>query len=179
MLDSLPVCIYPDIDDNLEELFANFNKLASYFVSKSERKIDIVRVNAMFMDIIFRYLSYCEDKVISSTSRSANLIVQHTHEYIRKNYSSDCSLQKLSEAVNVSPNHLQSVFTKSVGITPSKYVAITRVEKAKKLLMAGERSLLEIALETGFCSQSHFTKVFKEQIGKTPSVYQKELLERY
>ena len=54
-----------------------------------------------------------------------------------------------------------------------------RVEQAKKQIMAGEKTMLEIALECGFCSQSHFNKVFKEQTALTPVEYRKKLLERY
>ena len=54
-----------------------------------------------------------------------------------------------------------------------------RIEKAKKLLMLGEKSLIEIALETDFSSQSYFTKIFKEQTGITPAMYQKELSKPY
>ena len=178
-IEALPTCTYLEDDDSLGELVAAFNKLGTYFVSSSTDTADSVRVNALFFDILYRCLRACESTAVRSSSQSANWIVKETYEYIREHYSTDCSLKTLAEAVSVSPNHLQAVFTKCVGITPSRYVTLKRVEKAKKLLMSGEKTLLEIALETGFCSQSHFTKVFKEQTGKTPSLYQKELLEKY
>lgn len=179
VLNSMPTCTYLENDDRLEELIGAFNKLGACFVSSSDKEIDTVRINAMFFDILYRCLRVCEDRAVRSESQNINWIVRETYEYIRQHYSSDCSLHTLAKAVNVSPNHLQAVFTKNVGMSPSKYLTTIRVEKAKKLLMAGAKSLLEIALETGFCSQSHFTKVFKEQTGKTPSLYQKELLEKY
>lgn len=179
VLDSMPTCTYLENDERLEELIGIFNKLGACFVSSSDNAIDTVRINTLFFDILYRCLRVCEESGVRSDLQNINWIVRETYEYIRQHYSSDCSLNALAEAVNISPNHLQAVFTKNVGITPSKYVTAMRVEKSKKLLMSGEKSLLEIALETGFCSQSHFTKVFKEQTGKTPSLYQKELLEKY
>ena len=179
VLDSMPTCTYIENDDRLEALVDTFNKLGSCFINSSDDQIDTVRINALFTDILYRCLRACENSEERSGAQPVNWIVQKTYGYIKKNYSSDCSLNALAEAVNISPNHLQAVFTKNVGISPSKYLTVIRVEKAKKLLMSGEKSLLEIALETGFCSQSHFTKVFKEQTGKTPSLYQKELLEKY
>lgn len=179
VLDSMPTCVYIESDDEIDTLIAAFNKLASSFVSSNDTEIDTVRVNALFADILYRCMHVCEKRADKSSSQAVNLIVRQTYEYIREHYREDCSLHTLAKAVNVSPNHLQSVFAKNAGITPYKYLTMMRIEKAKKLLMAGERSLLEIALEIGFCSQSHFTKVFKEQTGKTPSAYQKELLEKY
>ncbi|MBP3397122.1 MAG: helix-turn-helix transcriptional regulator [Clostridia bacterium] len=54
-----------------------------------------------------------------------------------------------------------------------------RIEQARRLISAGDKSMLEIALELGFCSQSHFNKVFKKETGMTPAAYRRGMLERY
>lgn len=179
ILDSMPTCTYLENYDRLEELIGDFNKLSTCFVASKDTVTDTVYVNKLFCDILYRCLRACEENSVRTDSQNINWIVRETYEYIRQHYSSDCSLHTIANAVNVSPNHLQAVFTKNVGISPSKYLTTVRVEKAKKFLMTGEMSLLEIALHTGFCSQAHFTNVFKAQTGKTPSLYQKELLEKY
>jgi AraC family transcriptional regulator len=58
-------------------------------------------------------------------------------------------------------------------------VSERRINKAKKLIASGEKTMSQIALETGFCSQSHFNKVFKEKTGQTPIAYRRALLEQY
>ena len=44
-----------------------------------------------------------------------------------------------------------------------------RVDRAKTLLRESRLGLVDIAIELGFCSQSHFTQVFRCLVGMTPS----------
>jgi AraC-like DNA-binding protein len=64
-------------------------------------------------------------------------------------------------------------------MTPYAAVTAKRVEQAQRLIAAGDKSMLEIALELGFCSQSHFNKVFKKETGMTPALYRRSVLARY
>lgn len=49
----------------------------------------------------------------------------------------------------------------------------TRLEKAKELLSLDTQPLTEIAAETGFSDQAHFTKVFRKHLGTTPARWRK------
>lgn len=46
---------------------------------------------------------------------------------------------------------------------------------ASKILLAGDTPLVHIAIECGFCSQSHFTTAFKAAEGITPARYRRRL----
>lgn len=179
VLDSLEECIYIQNEDQIEEMTELFNRLGNIFIKQSYDSADTVRANALLLEIIYRFSRFSEHPAKLSAEAYANRIVRTACQYIHDNFASDCSLSTLSSVVNVSPNHLQSVFLKAVGITPADYTRNRRIEKAKRMIASGELSLLEIAIETGFCSQSHFTKVFAKEVGMTPSVYQKMLLEKY
>ena len=48
-----------------------------------------------------------------------------------------------------------------------------RVERAKRLLRGEQISVAEIALQTGFASQSHLATAFKRAVGVTPGEYQR------
>src|SRR5436190_1278980 len=66
-------------------------------------------------------------------------------------------------------------FRLTTGIPPWKYVQARRVSRAKKLLANRRVSLAEIALAVGFCSQSHFTNVFRQATGLTPREYRNSI----
>jgi AraC-like DNA-binding protein len=100
-------------------------------------------------------------------------------EYINEHFTERCSLRDIAEAVNVSPNYLHTAFKEAFGETPYAYVTRKRIEKAKRLIAAGRESMLTIALETGFCSQSHFNKVFKAHTGMTPKEYRNSIVDIY
>ncbi len=58
--------------------------------------------------------------------------------------------------------------------TPFEYLAKIRVEAAKRLIVEHpDKSLTEIGYEMGFGSSAYFSKVFREQMGVTPSAYRK------
>jgi AraC-like DNA-binding protein len=48
-----------------------------------------------------------------------------------------------------------------------------RVDQAKKMLEKGESNLTEIALETGFSSSAYFSRVFRQEVGMSPTDYLK------
>ncbi|WP_426123217.1 AraC family transcriptional regulator [Pararhizobium sp. PWRC1-1] len=58
-------------------------------------------------------------------------------------------------------------FRWSVGTSPHRYLVMRRLERARGMIGSG-RSLVEIALETGFSDQAHFTRHFKKAHGMTP-----------
>jgi AraC-like DNA-binding protein len=179
VLDSVEECIYIQNEDQIKELAMLFNQLGNIVIKQSYDNADTVNANALLLEIIYRFYRLSKPHTNLSVKTYSNRIVRSVYQYIHDNYASDCSLSTLAATVGITPNHLQSVFLKTVGITPATYTRIRRIEKAKQMIAAGESSLVEIAIETGFCSQSHFTKVFTKEVGMTPSVYQKMLLEKY
>lgn len=72
----------------------------------------------------------------------------------------------------ISKYHLLRSFTKQKGISPYSYLETIRISEAKQLLENGY-SPLEVALQTGFTDQSHFSNFFKKFIGLTPKQYMK------
>ena len=64
--------------------------------------------------------------------------------------------------------HFASLFRKATGLRPHDYVVRRRVEQAQVLLSESPTPIVDIALNVGFQSQSHFTTVFKRVLGITP-----------
>ncbi|MCV9965788.1 AraC family transcriptional regulator [Pararhizobium sp. BT-229] len=58
-------------------------------------------------------------------------------------------------------------FRSSLGTSPHRYLIMRRLERARAMIGSG-RSLVDIALETGFSDQAHFTRHFKKASGMTP-----------
>lgn len=80
------------------------------------------------------------------------------------------SLQQLCQLTNLSPYYLTRIFSSTVGIPPHAYLNQLRIVHAKRLL-AENWKIAEVAQETGFTDQSHFTKTFKTLVGVTPGQY--------
>jgi len=62
-------------------------------------------------------------------------------------------------------------FKRAFGVAPHQYVMASRVEKAKALLRGTRTSLVDVALQCGFNSQSHLASSFRRVVGVAPGVY--------
>jgi AraC family transcriptional regulator len=88
--------------------------------------------------------------------------------YIEDNLGQDLSLKQVAHLAGMSVSHCKTVFRNSVGQSIHQYVIQRRVERAKSLLREGERSISEIALETGFAHQSHLAYHMRRVLGVSP-----------
>lgn len=66
-------------------------------------------------------------------------------------------------------------FKKQTGLTPISYHLLHKINYAKQLI-AQDMPIVEVALESGFYDQSHFTHYFKKYIGIAPLTYKKGLM---
>lgn len=92
-------------------------------------------------------------------------------EYIHSHIAGDFSLKTLADLVGLSQFHFTRMFKKSTGLPPHRYLIKCRVQHAKQLLLRSTESLANIAMQSGFCDQSHFTAHFKRAYGITPKTF--------
>jgi AraC-like DNA-binding protein len=84
------------------------------------------------------------------------------------------SLTELAQSLDVNPAYVSRTFARYFDdLSFGEYIRKLRIEKALQLLETTAYTLTEIAYLTGFSDQSHFTRIFKQQIGQNPSEYRK------
>ncbi|MEO1621820.1 MAG: AraC family transcriptional regulator [Cyanobacteria bacterium J06632_3] len=96
-------------------------------------------------------------------------------DYIQTHLSDELSLAMLAELIGLSRFYFVHRFKRSMGMTPYQYVSRQRVERAKQLLKMKEMAIAEVALASGFSSQSHLTRMFRKYVGTTPGAYRRQL----
>lgn len=102
--------------------------------------------------------------------------VRIVKRYIAEHYQEEISLSTAAEKVNISPVYLSRLFKKEEGINFIDYLNQYRLEAAKRLLRDMRYNVLEVADLTGFKNTRYFSKIFKKNIGLTPSEYRKRQL---
>lgn len=92
-------------------------------------------------------------------------------DYIDSRLASDLSLFELAEVACLSPHYLARLFKVSMNMTIHHYVLSQRIERAKHLLTSTNLDVLSIAEAVGFTHLSHFSQVFRRQVGSSPSAF--------
>lgn len=88
-------------------------------------------------------------------------------------------LLPLAESFGVSPYRLSRAFSRSVGVSLTRYRNRVRVGRALDRLEAGERNLGLLAADLGFADQAHLTRTTREHLGETPRALLQESSRRH
>lgn len=125
---------------------------------------------SLLLEVYKKFLK--EKSNVSKTPMWAQELKEMIQDQIDTNLS--LSLKEVSESLQLHPAYLSREFSKYFdNLTFGEYIRKLRIEKAIQLLEMHKYSLSEIAYLTGFSDQSHFTRIFKKQMGMAPSIYKK------
>jgi AraC family transcriptional regulator len=95
-------------------------------------------------------------------------------EMLRANLSGDLGLPQLASACRLSTGHFSRAFKQTIGCAPHQWLLHQRVERAKQLILNTDDPLCQIALDTGFADQSHFTRVFARRVKASPAAWRRD-----
>lgn len=126
-------------------------------------------VEQLLIDVFNKYLQKGDAKKIPDWAAELKHLIQ---DQIDTNLA--LNLKEVSQNLSINPSYLSREFSKYFdNLSYGEYIRKLRIEKAIGLLTSSTYSLTEIAYLTGFSDQSHFTRIFRQQTGKTPSAYRK------
>ncbi|WP_310601655.1 response regulator transcription factor [Anaerosporobacter sp.] len=92
--------------------------------------------------------------------------------YFKENYMQDISLSSLADSIGFSQEYLGKVFKKIACQSPSKYLTELRMNEAKQLLtQCIDLEVGKIGERVGYRDSFYFSRVFKANVGMTPSEY--------
>ncbi|UFW52792.1 MULTISPECIES: helix-turn-helix domain-containing protein [Bradyrhizobium] len=95
--------------------------------------------------------------------------LRRVEEYVGTHFDHCISLSELAKVAGLSRMHFAAQFRAATGYRPREYLLHQRIERAKSLLSNTDTALAEVALIVGFCTQAHFSTVFKRITGDTPA----------
>ena len=94
-------------------------------------------------------------------------------DFIQAHLAEHLTVERIAESANMSVSLFRRTFSTAFGMTPSRYILVTRLNAARTLLESTDKLITEIAQECGFFDQSHFTKAFLRERGITPGEYRR------
>ncbi|XEC96310.1 AraC family transcriptional regulator [Paenibacillus tarimensis] len=97
-------------------------------------------------------------------------MIDQSIEYIHANYRNNLSLESCADLVGTNSYTLSKLFKQITGVNFIDYVTELRIAKAKELLSGSDMKINDVAEEVGY-QQRYFNRIFKKQVGITPSEY--------
>ena len=99
--------------------------------------------------------------------------VRRIEDFVEANLAEPLRLADLAALAGYSETHFLQLFRQSFGTTPHRYVQRLRIDRAMERLKGGGPSLVEIALDCGFQTQQHFSRIFRAQTGLSPGEFRR------
>ena len=86
------------------------------------------------------------------------------------------TVTELAAQLNVSSRYLSDLLKQETGKTAIDLIHIELINEAKNQLKQSERSISQIAYSLGFDNPSYFSRLFKKEVGLSPLLFKKQLL---
>ncbi len=120
-----------------------------------------------------KLLDLCEPEKRQQGSRD---MIGQVLDYCRTHYSTRLTQRDVAQALHISESHLSHIFCCKMKINFCSYINILRINEACKILAESDKSIIDIAEESGFSSLRSFNRAFLRHRGMTPTEYRKNLL---
>ena len=99
--------------------------------------------------------------------------IRAVHDYIASHIGENINLAFLSEKFHFSPQYISKKFKETYNTTVMNYLTGLRMEKAKSLLLHSDLTVSEISQLVGYEDDNYFSKVFRKQVGMSPTQFRK------
>ncbi len=146
-----------------EQLQECFRHCAQVYSGFSKYRDPLLRTAVK--QVVLHLAEYWEPYARRRVSRRTREMIA----FLRLHLDQSVSRRDLAEAFSLSPEHVNAIFKKELGVSPTEFVNRERTLTAYKLLHDEGYSVKEAAAEVGFCDQFYFSKLFKRYMGVTPN----------
>jgi AraC-like DNA-binding protein len=153
-----------EILDRLEEVARLYDEAAYGYE---------VRIAAAINLIWLSLLEHRREDLPAFSDRS-NDLARQVMAYLGEHYASPVRLADVAKRVGFSESECCRLFKQVTGETIFAYLRALRISRSIELLGGTDRSVSEIAYETGFCGASYYIESFRREMGLTPLKYREQ-----
>ncbi|MET3879827.1 AraC family transcriptional regulator [Chitinophaga sp. OAE865] len=133
------------------------------------------------LELFFAYCTRFYDRQFLTRTKPGNDIVQKFDRLLSDYFNQESLIENglpdvkyFASQLHLSPNYLSDLLNKYTGNTTQEHIYFKLIDKAKTLLWSTEKPISEIAYDLGFAHPSHFTKLFKNKTGLSPSHFRNQ-----
>lgn len=160
-------------EEKNQKLIKNMFEEMLFEYKKNKPYTELILQGMLFRLLITVYENKLANKATHFKSPLTEPILNAIY-YIENNYANDITLEEVAKIALFSSGHFSRLFKKQLGISFSEYLINVRLNHVKILLIKTDKSISEIALETGFCNGDYLSYKFKEKNKMTPTNFRQQ-----
>lgn len=150
-----------------------FERMIPEFERKEQFYAEITQNLAMTMLMYtFRIINEHNQEAAQLLQNNAN--IRQAIGYIQEHLGEDLRLEDIAKECHMSKYYLSHQFSQTQGISLSKYILSSRLNKAMQMLRETAMPVRTISESVGFNDISYFCRAFKSETGMTPLQYRKK-----
>ncbi len=147
-------------------LMEDFRKVI--LLNKQTAPVENRKAKLLLHYVLYELVEFLMETDLRSQKVDERNIIDAVKRYIADHLTDRLELNDLAKAAGYSQFHFHRMFLETEGITPRLFVEEKRLKHACDLLKKGH-SVTSAALDSGFATSSQFSRVFRKQLGYSPS----------
>jgi AraC family transcriptional regulator len=147
------------------------SEMAQFAIAVRVAKCCAVKPSGLTLDALCHELLGSMDRFAQRDDRQPPSWLDRAVELLHDRYLEDLTIANVANGIGIHPVHLARSFRRHFRCSPGEFTRFCRLERAAGMLMRSDRSLCEIALESGFGDQSQFSRAFTRDLGIAPGEY--------
>ncbi len=160
---------YYELTHEIPELVKN------YIYEYTQKRLGYETICSSLENIIIKKILRCIiGEKIELKGLNVRFEVEKAVQFMYQNMHNKITLDDLANASQMSISRFSFIFKEQLGASPMEYLNDLRLERARRMLLLGDKNILEISQECGFGSTSYFTTRFNKKFSCTPSSYRQQ-----
>jgi AraC family transcriptional regulator, transcriptional activator of pobA len=134
------------------------------------------------LELFFNYCTRFYDRQFLTRDDVHKGITERFERLLNDYYSGDTPMQEglpsvagFAAQLNLSANYFGDLIKKETGASAQDYIQAKLIDIAKERIFDTTKTISEVAYELGFKYPSHFTRLFKQRVGKSPNEYRSKM----
>lgn len=140
--------------------------LSPYFSNPSQNKPGLLRLKVM--ELLYNVME-CSKNIFLQMLQLRNPVRTDIHRVVEENYTSPITLKEMAYLSGRSLSSFKRDFQDIYNTTPAKWIREKRLSKARQMLQTSNMSVADVAYNLGFENPTHFSRIFKQHYGVSPS----------
>lgn len=164
----------PEVQKKLEYLFTD---MAEEF-KREQPYTEFILKGMLFRLLLMVWEEKLPDKGVEIHETPLTPPIVDALYYMENYYNQNPSLEETARVANFSPAYFSRLFSSQLGKSYSEYLNSIKLRHVTTLLVQTDKSIMEIAQETGFCHGNYLSDQFKKKMGMTPMQFRKNALQK-